>query len=64
MFSMIRDSGREKGKTKACFAVGTIHCRSFLGNGLYWGQEKIEDSPQGIRIGLPLGFIGSGCVTR
>jgi len=60
MFSMIRNPGRQDGKTKACFAVCAVHYHTLLGNLLQWCEDKIKDSPQNIRIQLPLGFICPG----
>jgi len=60
MLSMIHDPGRQNGKTTACFAVCTIHFHSFSGYLLEWCQDKIEESPQDICVGVPLGFVGMG----
>jgi len=38
----MRNRGRQNGKTNACFLVCTIQYRSFLGNRLYWCQDKIK----------------------
>ena len=58
MFSIVRNPGRQDGKTKACFTIRTIHNHAFMGNIVQRCENKIKDSPQRIRIDLPLGFIG------
>jgi len=58
MFSMIRNPGRQDKKTKTCFTIRTIYNHAFMGNIVQRCEDKIKDSPQRIRIDLPLGFIG------
>lgn len=58
MLIMIHYPGQQTRKPNVCFAVHTIYYHCFLGNPLQCYQDNLEDSPQGIGIDLPLGFVG------